>query len=175
MSKAFTKESDDARPSALPPRELPLPHGTPNYVTPAGAARYADELAEQEALRPAIAGEIASAPDDAARNALRERLAEIDRRLLELRERIERAEIVDRSDPDASVVRFGAFVTIANDDGAERTFRIVGVDEADVEKHYVSWISPLAKALIGHGIGDRVTLRSPGGVEEVEVVGIRYE
>ena len=107
------------------------------------------------------------------------RLREIDRRIRFLTKRIDAAEVVDPERPRAgraaTHIFFGATVRYANAAGAERIARIVGVDEVDLDRHYISWVSPLARALMKAGPGDSVVLRAPGGTERLEILDVRYE
>ena len=107
------------------------------------------------------------------------RMREIDRRIRFLVRRLDRAEVVDplaRRDADtADQIFFGATVTVSNMRGEERTVSIVGVDEIDTARGYVSWVSPMARALIKAREGDMVTLNTPGGVEQLEILHVRYE
>jgi len=106
----------------------------------------------------------------------KKRLREIDRRIRYLTRRLEVAEVVDPATrEETDQVFFGATVTYATADGTENTVRIVGIDETDPSKHYVSWISPVARALIKAREGDTVRLRTPGGDEELEILDVRYE
>src|SRR6185503_10883533 len=106
----------------------------------------------------------------------KKRLREIDRRIRYLTKRIEAAEVVDPATrEETDQVFFGATVTYATASGDERTVRIVGIDEMDPARHYVSWISPIARALIKCREGDTVTLRTPGGDEELEILEVRYQ
>jgi transcription elongation factor GreB len=109
----------------------------------------------------------------------KKRLREIDRRIRFLRKRIDAAAVVDpeahRVGRAARQVFFGATVRYATGDGSERVVRVVGVDEIDLDRHYISWLSPLARALMKSGPGDTVTLEAPGGVEELEILDVRYE
>lgn len=166
MSKAFTRESDDApeEPSSRPfgPE---LPPGVRNYVTPEGARRLQEEIDRLARVdRPA-----AAAAGDAA--ALRE----IDRRLAFLQRRAEVSEMVDPATQPADEVRFGATVVVRDEAGVERRYRLVGIDEADPTRGDVSWLSPIARALLGARAGDDVTWRSPRGDEELEVVRVSYD
>ena len=105
-----------------------------------------------------------------------QRLREIDRRIRHLTKRLEVAEVVDPATrEETDQVFFGATVTYAHADGKEETIRIVGIDETDPPRNYVSWISPVARALIKAREGDTVVLRAPGGDEEIEIVEVRYE
>jgi transcription elongation factor GreB len=107
------------------------------------------------------------------------RLRQIDRRIRFLTKRIDSAEVVDPETPRpgraATHVFFGATVRYANAAGTERVVSIVGLDEVDLERHYISWVSPLARALMKAGPGDTVVLHAPGGSEELEVLDVRYE
>jgi len=107
------------------------------------------------------------------------RLRQIDRRIHFLRKRIDAAEIVDPEAPRqgraATHVFFGATVRFATAAGTERVVSVVGVDEVDLERNYISWVSPLARALMKSGAGDRVVLRAPGGTEQLEILEVRYE
>jgi len=158
MSKAFTRESDEpvVEPAARR-RDLELPPGVVNYMTPAGAQRLREEL---DAL---VRSRVAAGEDRAA-------LTDIDQRIQDLTEHLAIAEVVDPAAQDHDRVLFGAAVTVADDDGAETTYRIVGVAEADPRRGAISWMSPVARALLGARVGDTVTL--PAG--ELEVVRIAY-
>jgi transcription elongation factor GreB len=169
-------EDDEAGPPGLPP-------GTPFYMTPAGAEALRAELRRLwEEERPKVVEVVAWAAGlgDRSENADyqygKRRLREIDRRVRFLRKRLEKVQVVD---PAAQTKRgqvfFGATVTYARgSDGAEVTIRIVGVDEADAGRGDVSWLAPVARALLGARVGDVRRLRTPGGVEDLEVVAIRY-
>ncbi len=160
-----------------------LPPGTPFYMTPAGAAALREELrALWEDERPKVVEIVswAASLGDRSENADyqygKRRLRQIDGRVRFLRKRLERVQVVD---PAAQARRdqvfFGATVTYARlSDDAEVTIRIVGVDEADAEKGDISWVAPVARALLGARVGDVRKVRTPAGVEEVEVVGIVY-
>jgi transcription elongation factor GreB len=191
MSKAFTKEdspSDDDDGSDESP-ELALPKGTKNYITPAGADRLKAELHKLLAQeRPALVQTVSWAASNGDRSENgdyiygKRRLREIDRRIRFLTKRLEAAEIVDPAAQAADRVLFGARVTVRrldsdNDDGQEprpRTYRIVGIDETDVSRGEISWISPMARALLNSRKGDVVTLKTPRGDEELEILEIRY-
>ena len=184
MSKAFTKETDQEDDE---PEEggSPLPAGSKNYITPGGHQRLKDEfqyLLKKD--RPAVTAAVswAAKNGDRSENADyqygKKRLREIDRRLRFLTKRLDIAEAVDsampRDDELADQVFFGATVTYANRQGDEKTITIVGVDEVDLKRNHISWISPIARALMKARPGDSVTLRAPGGVEELEVIDVRY-
>ena len=176
MSKAFTKESDDGGSSVvLPPREIELPPGVPNYVTPGGAQRLRDELEKlRDVDRPAA---LRRATDTQRTNATVAEVStlEIDRRIAAIQASLARAEIVNSAGQDTSRVLFGATVLVHDEEGVAHRYRIVGLDEADVHRGWISWLAPLAKALLGHRVGDSVIVRSPRGEEELEIVSIDYE
>jgi transcription elongation factor GreB len=168
MSRAFVRETDVPQLPDLPARAAPLPPGVRNYITAAGAQRLRAELTDLLTVRrPAL---IRAEPDDS--DAKRE-LQTLDRRIRYLQEALRRAEIiaVDAAPPD--VVRFGSAATVRESDGSETTYRIVGVDEADAEQNGISWLSPLAQALLNARVGARVTLRTPRGTRELEIRAIR--
>ena len=178
MSKAFVKESeDDAAPPAPEPAAPPK-----NYITPAGFARLDAErrrLVERERPEVVRAVAAAAANGDRSENADyiygKRRLREIDRRVRFLIKRLESARVVDNSGRDTDRVFFGAAVRVASRArGRERRVIIVGADEVDPARGRVSWISPIARALLKARAGDVVTLRSPAGVEELEIVDVSY-
>jgi transcription elongation factor GreB len=185
MSKAFTREDD----GALPEDELdgeeanPIPPGSKNYLTPAGWRRMRDELTWLvKTERPDVTSVVSWAAKlgDRSENADyqygKKRLREIDRRIRYLTKRLEAAEVVDPATrEETDQVFFGATVTYLDTAGTEQTVRIVGLDETDPAHHYVSWISPIARALIKAREGDTVSLRTPAGVEQIEIVEVRYE
>jgi transcription elongation factor GreB len=185
MSKAFTREDDAAPPDDEfdGEDENPIPAGSKNYLTPGGWRRMRDEL---QWLVNHERPEVTQVVSWAARNGDRsenadyiygkKRLREIDRRIRYLTRRLEIAEVVDPATrEDTDQVFFGATVTYATASGEEQTVRIVGIDEMDPAKHYVSWISPVARALIKAREGDSVRLHTPGGEEELEILEVRYE
>jgi transcription elongation factor GreB len=185
MSKAFTRESDAADDDDLE-AVSPLPSGARNYMTPGGFARLKAELEQLvQAERPALVATVAWAAGNGDRSENgdyiygKKRLREIDRRIRFLIRRLDAAEVVDpaapRDDGTADQVFFGATVTVCNVDGDERTVSIVGVDEIDTARGYVSWVSPIARALLKAREGETVILRTPGGSEELDVVAVRYE
>jgi transcription elongation factor GreB len=157
-----------------------------NYITPAGLQRLKDEhrfllLKERPAVTQVVAW--AASNGDRSENADyqygKRRLRQIDSRIRFLSKRIDAAEGVDpeapRSGAAARRVFFGATVTYSNAAGEERVVRIVGQDEVDVHRNYISWVSPLARALMKSGPGERVVLRAPAGVERLEIVDVSYE
>ena len=184
MSKAFTREDDAAPEDELDgEEENPIPAGSKNYLTPLGWRRMRDELTwlvKKE--RPEITSVVswAAKNGDRSENADyqygKKRLREIDRRIRYLTKRLEAAEVVDPATrEETDQVFFGATVTYTTADGGEQTVRIVGIDETDPANHYVSWISPVARALIKAREGDTVSLHTPGGQEELEIIAVRYE
>lgn len=169
-------DDDDAGPPGLPP-------GTPFYMTPEGQAAFTAELHRLwSEERPKVVEVVswAAGLGDRSENADyqygKRRLREIDRRVRFIRKRLERVQVVD---PAAQTRRdkvfFGATVTYAREDDREVTITIVGVDEADSGAGRISWVSPVARALLGAGIGDVVKVRTPQGVEQLEVVALRYQ
>ena len=154
----------------------------PNYMTPRGFERMRRELEWLDhEERPRIVAEVSHAASlgDRSENAEyiygKKRLREIDSRRTFLVKRLERARIVDPASVDAAVVRFGATVTIADEKGDERTWRIYGEDEVDVDAGILSWKSPLARAILGKSEGESARFEAPGGMREVEIVAITYE
>ena len=181
MSKAFTREADAPEDEA-PHAEPKLPQGAKNYITPAGHARLKSELkALVEVERPEVVRTVAWAASNGDRSENgdyiygKRRLREIDRRLRYLMKRLEIAEVVEPGQQDRERVFFGATVTYMDSSGAERIVSIVGTDEVDPARGRVSWVSPIAKALLRARAGDLVTLKTPTGEEELEVVEIRYD
>jgi len=187
VSKAFTREpdQDDDGDEGERAAANPLPAGARNYITPGGYQRLKDEL--QYLLhkdRPAVTAVVswAAKNGDRSENADyqygKRRLREIDRRIRFLTRRLDAAEVVDvtsaRDEKRADRVFFGATVTYADSKGLEKTVTIVGVDEIDLRRHHISWVSPLARALLKSKPGDAVVVQVPGGTEELEVVSIRY-
>jgi transcription elongation factor GreB len=168
-------EDDDAAPA--------LPRGVKNYMTPEGYTRLKNELTQLLNIeRPELVKVVSWAASNGDRSENgdylygKKRLREIDRRIRYLTHRLDDSEVVDpaaRGDTDQ--VFFGATVTYADDSGAEQTVTIVGLDEVDPARGHVSWISPIAGALIKHGVGDTVTLRTPAGPRRIEIVDVRYE
>jgi transcription elongation factor GreB len=169
MSKAFTRESDDLPDRPLPRRQPSLlPPGAKNYTTVNGARvlrEERDRLKDAERQEAETASESQSGASVAS---LRQRIADIDATLRS-------AVIVEAPPPPWDQVRFGATVTVRDANGSESRFRIVGVDETDVDRDWVSWCSPIARALLNARIGERVRFRAPGGEQMLEIIGITYE
>jgi transcription elongation factor GreB len=186
MSKAFTKETDAADDDGLeggaPEGGAPLPSGLKNYMTPQGFAAMQDELKKLvREDRPKVVETVAWAAGNGDRSENgdyiygKQRLREIDRRIRYLTKRLESAEVVDPTrQTRRDQVFFGATVTYATEDGTENTITIVGVDEATSDAKRVSWVSPIARALLKAREGDTVDLNTPAGVETIEVVAIDY-
>jgi transcription elongation factor GreB len=185
MNKAFTKEpegdednGDDDVGAGLPP----LPAGTRNYLTPGGYQRLRDELMSLlDDERPKIVEIVSWAAKNGDRSENgdylygKKRLREIDRRIRFLTQRLELAEVADPSvHHGKDQVFFGATVTYASAGGTERTVTIMGIDEADSLQGQVSWISPIARALLKAHEGDEVTLQTPAGAERIEVLKVGY-
>lgn len=180
MSKAFTKEGDaEEEDTDLPDA---LPEGTKNYMTPAGAAALREELRQlMREERPKIVEIVAWAASNGDRSENgdylygKKRLREIDRRARYLTKQLDRAEIVDPSRQQGlEKIFFGATVTFRREDGAEQTVQLVGIDEANAEQGKISWLSPVAKALMKKSIDDIVKIQTPAKKELIEVIDIKY-
>jgi transcription elongation factor GreB len=181
MNKAFTKEpegDDDGEEAGLPA----LPAGVRNYLTPQGYQRLRAELMNLlDSERPKIVEVVSWAAKNGDRSENgdylygKKRLREIDRRIRFLSRRLDIAEVADPSLHHGSdQVFFGATVTFANARGEDRTITIKGIDEADSLNGEVSWISPIARALLKAREGDEVALVTPAGTERIEVIEVRY-
>lgn len=156
MSKAFTRESDDDRDDAPLPVRSPLPLGTRNYITPQGAQRLREELAALEAA-------VKKGPGSRGRDA----------RLKQLMEIVPTLVVAEAPAAEREVIRFGASVKVLRA-GVEESYRIVGVDETDIDRNEISWLSPFARALIGRRRGETIRFRSAAGNEPVEILGVSY-
>jgi transcription elongation factor GreB len=185
MSKAFTREDDDGLDDEVD-EASPLPQGSRNYMTPGGFARLKAELNDLvDKARPEVVATVAWAASNGDRSENgdyiygKKRLREIDRRIRFLIRRLDIAEVVDplvrRDAEDVDQIFFGATVTVRDSHDERRTVSIVGVDEIDTQRGYISWVSPMARALIKAREGDMVTLKTPGGIEELEVLEVRYK
>jgi len=183
MSKAFTRETDpsdddDAADAGAPS----LPAGSKNYITVQGYQRLRAELLQLiDQERPKVVEVVSWAASNGDRSENgdyiygKKRLREIDRRIHFLTKRLDIAEVTDPSLHHGSdQVFFGATVTYANANGDERTVTIKGIDESDSLAGEVSWISPIARALLKAREGDEVRLAAPGGIETIEVLVVRY-
>jgi transcription elongation factor GreB len=183
MNKAFVKESDAPDVDEDSPDAPALPAGSKNYLTPGGYARLDAEFNQLwKVERPKLVETISWAASNGDRSENgdyiygKKRLREVDRRIRFLSKRLEHAEVVDPATrEDTDQVFFGATVTIADQDGVEATFAIVGVDEADAGRGRIAWISPMARALMKSREGDTVTVQTPEGRREVEIVEVRYQ
>ena len=180
VSKAFVRDGEPDEPE-LPDAEPALPSGR-NYMSPAGYASLKAELkALVELERPKVVQTVSWAASNGDRSENgdyiygKKRLREIDRRVRFLIKRLEGADVVDSAGRESDQVFFGAKVTVTSGPGGERSFTIVGIEEADPARGRVSWISPIAKALFKARVGDVVTLRSPGGTEALEILDVRYD
>jgi transcription elongation factor GreB len=180
MSKAFTRENDTDDDELAPALQLPV--GVKNYITPNGY-RKLNEEAEYlwKVERPELVKTITWAASNGDRSENgdyiygKRRLREIDRRVRFLRKRMELAEVVDPAQRGrCEQIFFGATVTVCDEQGAEAVYSIVGVDEAEVGRGHISWVSPLARALIKLRKGEVATLRTPVGLSELEVMSIVY-
>ena len=181
MNKAFVKEQDQESDEDLPELAA-IPAGTRNYMTPAGYASLREELIHlMNEERPAIVQIVSWAASNGDRSENgdylygKKRLREIDRRMRFLTKRLDMAEVVDPSQqPNRDQVFFGATVVYCDKSGEEHTITIVGMDVADPLKGKISWISPVARALIKAREGDTVMLRTPAGLDELDVLEVRY-
>jgi transcription elongation factor GreB len=186
MSRGFQRNVATNSGRSRTPVEPPQAARVKNYITPSGLQRLKDEhrfLLTRE--RPAVTQVVAWAASngDRSENADyqygKRRLRQIDRRIRFLTKRIDASEVVDpeapRSGRSATHVFFGATVRYANAAGAERVVSIVGLDEVDLDRHHISWSSPLARALMKSGPGDRVVLRAPRGAEHLVILEVSYE
>ena len=182
MNKAFTKETDGRDDDDDLPSLPAVPKGSKNYMTPQGYQMLKSELLELiDNERPKIVEVVhwAASNGDRSENGDylygKKRLREIDRRIRFLTKRLEIAEVVNPSVHHGSdQVFFGATVTYADDEGIERTITIRGIDEADSTKGQVSWIAPVARALLKSKVGDEVPLPTPAGVRMLEVLDVEY-
>ena len=182
MSKAFTNEQDPPEDDDDESAGPAVPAGVKNYITPGGAKRLQEELHRlKHKERPEVCAVVQWAAEngDRSENADyiygKKRLREIDRRIRFLAKRLDNVEVVDPTAiPNKEQVFFGATVVIRDEDGNEKTYAIVGIDETNVERGRISWISPLANALFKGRAGDIVSFRSPKGPRELEILDIRY-
>ena len=170
MSKAFTRdENEGPEIPDVPPTASVLSPGSKNYITPQGAQKLRNELQKLvEVTRP----KLVDARDDP--DAKRQ-LARLDQRIRQLEESLQGAEIVDPKAGPADVVRFGASVTVRESSGEETTYRIVGVDETDADNNWVSWMSPIARALLNRKRGEQIRFKFPSGEDSLEIKEISYE
>ncbi|MBU1357432.1 MAG: transcription elongation factor GreB [Gammaproteobacteria bacterium] len=182
MNKAFTKETDNENDDEGTDLAPALPEGTRNYITPQGYARLRAELLDlMDVERPKVVEAVhwAAKNGDRSENGDyiygKKRLREIDRRIRFLTRRLEIAEPTDPSvHHGRDQVFFGATVLFVDETGDKRSVTILGIDEADSAQSQVSWISPIARALLKAQVGDVVKLSTPGGLHEVEVLQVNY-
>ncbi|MDR5731373.1 transcription elongation factor GreB [Caballeronia sp. LZ025] len=181
MNKAFVKESDESD-DDLELNQPDVPAGAKNYMTPAGHERLRSELLQLlDNDRPEVVKLVSWAASNGDRSENgdyiygKRRLREIDRRIRFLTKRLDLAEVVDaRKQENVDQVFFGATVDYAGDDGIVQTVTIVGIDEVDLDRGHVSWISPVARALLKAKIGDTVPLHTPAGVQQIDILDVRY-
>jgi transcription elongation factor GreB len=167
VSKAFTRESDDAPEAPLVRPAAVLPPGVKNLLTPGGALQLRQELerltAEEATLR--------ERSDDHSKR----RQQSLAARALQIQHTLQTAVITGPPAVADDVVRFGATVRVRERSGELTSYRIVGVDETDLDQNWVSWLSPIAKALLNARVGQSVRLKLPGGDEQLEILGVSYE
>ena len=182
MSKAFIRESEDQGAPEARLEEMSVPPPAKNYISPAGYGRLKAELKLLvEGERPEVVRTVAWAAKNGDRSENgdylygKKRLREIDRRVRFLIKHLEAAEVVDAAGRDTDQIFFGCSIRTRAKGGDERTITIVGVDEVDPARGRVSWISPVAKALLKAREGDKVALKTPGGTEELEILEVRYD
>ncbi|WP_027817420.1 transcription elongation factor GreB [Paraburkholderia bannensis] len=181
MNKAFVKEPTD-NDDDLEAGQPQIPAGAKNYITPAGYERMRSELLHLiDEERPEVVKLVSWAASNGDRSENgdyiygKRRLREIDRRIRFLTKRLDLAEVVDSSRQESvEQVFFGATVEYGTEDGEAHTITIVGVDEVDLDVGHVSWVSPIARALIKAKIGDQVILHTPAGPEPIDVLDVRY-
>lgn len=181
MSKAFTRDGDENNTEVDTEVDASVPGGK-NYITPAGAERLRAELKKlRYEERPEVTKVVSWAAGNGDRSENgdylygKKRLREIDKRMRFLAKRLEAAEVVDPLAIQVEYVQFGATVTLRFEDDSEKIYSIVGVDEVDVNRGRISWMSPLARALLKAKAGDYVTFHSPKGEQEVEVLAVVYK
>jgi transcription elongation factor GreB len=168
MSKAFTKDDDGGDGPLLVAPRVPLPSGSPNYVTERGLALLRAELGQE--LERWAARTPPTSDTERARAGARHAA-----RVAELEARIGCAVLVDSARQPRDEVRFGARVRVRNSAGSQRTYRIVGVDEANAASGDVAFVAPLARSLLGKRVGDVELVRTPAGEDELEVLAIEYD
>ena len=160
MSKAFTREGDDSGEEEIIASWPPLPPGARNYITPEGARQMKERLQDLQKRRENT--EATGVESKKLESAIRN-----------LKQRLDSLVIVEPPG-DVAKVAVGAIVTVRHRNGEEETYRIVGVDESDPEKGAISWISPLAKALLSKRAGEKVCFRIPAGEDELEILSVHY-
>ena len=180
MSKAFVKEDQESQDDDQEP-DSSVPGGK-NYITPGGAKRMHEELSRLlDVERPEVVRTVSWAAGNGDRSENgdyiygKRRLREIDKRIRFLTKRLEIAEIVDPSHQKGKTILFGATVLLLGEEEKKKKYSIVGVDETDISKGRISWVSPIGKALLQTKEGDLVSIRTPKGEEEFEVLKVSYE
>jgi len=168
VSKAFTRESDDSGSDELPITRPPLPPGTRNYITRSGANQLQQRLTELLERKQLLASE--SNETTAASEAEKRKLELVIRNVQQTLDTVVVAEIP----ADKEKIAFGATVTLRHAKGDTETYRIVGVEELDLDRNWISWASPLARALLSKKAGDKVRFRSPGGEDELEILEVSF-
>jgi transcription elongation factor GreB len=181
MSKAFTKEDSGDQEDDDLEGQSPLPQGTKNYITPMGADRLKNELQDLlKVQRPEVVRTVSWAASNGDRSENgdyiygKKRLREIDRRIRFLSKRLDAAEIVDPALQSGDRILFGATVTVETESGEKRRFQIVGIDETDPSQGKISWISPIARALLQSRKGETVSVITPRGEEEFLIIDVRF-
>jgi transcription elongation factor GreB len=182
VADSYLAETEEEDEESLLDSSLQIPAGTKNYITPAGFKRLQDELDQLWKIeRPTLVQTITWAASNGDRSENgdyiygKKRLREIDKRIRFLAKRLENAEVIDPATrKECDQIFFGATVTVCGLDGEHRTFSIVGVDEAVPARGLVSWVSPLARALLKAREDETVTLRLPTGVDELQVISVAY-
>ncbi|MFM8316521.1 MAG: transcription elongation factor GreB [Deltaproteobacteria bacterium] len=185
MSKAFTKENDEAEDFSLEDAQDNAAHSIPgdkNYITPQGIEKLRNEWKRlMDVERPELVKIVqwAAGNGDRSENGDyiygKRKLREVDRRIRFLTKRIEKAEVVDPMAQSSEKILFGATVTLLDEQGVERKYSIVGIDETDGKRGRISWISPIAKAMLQKKVGDTITVKLPKGDEDFEIIRICYE
>jgi transcription elongation factor GreB len=160
MSKAFTREEDDSGEEEAIASWPPLPPGARNYITPDGARRMKDRLKNLQEKKEGAEGTGAESK-------------KLDSVIRDLKQRLDSLVIVEPP-ADAAKIAVGAIVSVRHQNGEEETYRVVGVDESEPEKGAISWISPLAKALLSKRAGEKVRFRIPAGEDDLEILSVRY-
>ena len=161
MSKAFTRESDESGDDEISPLRPPLPPGTTNYITREGAERLDRRLKDLIAKKQLAEVKGSNEPD----------LRKLESNIRVLQQTLNSV-VIAQPPPDSDKAAFGANIRIRQENGEEQIYRIVGVEEADPESGSISWLSPLARALLSRKVGDKVQFRTPAGMEEFTILAI---
>lgn len=170
MSKAFLRENDAADIPELPPPASVLPFGAKNYVTARGLQQLSQELDRLLAERPPLLAESTADPES------KRALQSLDRRIRHVRESLRTAVVVPPpTNEERDVVKFGATVHVMEISGEQSHYKLVGVDEADAARGWISWTSPMARALLNARRGERVEFSTPSGQAELEIVEVKYD